>query len=113
MFDLAVDALADRGTLIVIGMMSSYADGWKPSSHAGLAEKCAGRWGWGRRRRPRVVAMREQAGGERHVQTARMRRPPSTHAHTKTRAQAAVEERQRHRILPAALRAALGVRAAG
>jgi NADPH-dependent curcumin reductase CurA len=39
MFDLAVDALADRGTLIVIGMMSAYSDGWKRSSHEGLAEK--------------------------------------------------------------------------
>jgi hypothetical protein len=41
MFDLAVDALADRGTLVVIGMMAAYSDGWKPSSHTGLAEKWA------------------------------------------------------------------------
>lgn len=39
MFDTCVDALADRGTLIVIGMMSAYGDGWKRSSHEGLAEK--------------------------------------------------------------------------
>jgi hypothetical protein len=39
MFDAAVDALADRGTLVVIGMMSAYAGGWKRSAHEGLAEK--------------------------------------------------------------------------
>ena len=39
MFETCVDALAPRGTLIVIGMMSAYADGWKRSRHEGLAEK--------------------------------------------------------------------------
>jgi NADPH-dependent curcumin reductase CurA len=39
MFDLCVDALADRGVLIVIGMMSAYASGWARSRHEGLAEK--------------------------------------------------------------------------
>lgn len=39
MFDLCVDALADRGTLVVIGMMSQYSSGWKRSAHEGLAEK--------------------------------------------------------------------------
>lgn len=39
MFDVCVDALAERGTLLVIGMMSSYQAGWPASSHPGLAEK--------------------------------------------------------------------------
>lgn len=39
MFDLCVDALADRGTLVVIGMMSAYSSGWQRSAHEGLAEK--------------------------------------------------------------------------
>ena len=39
MFDTAVDALAPRGNLIVIGMMSAYAAGWPRSQHEGLAEK--------------------------------------------------------------------------
>jgi NADPH-dependent curcumin reductase CurA len=39
MFDLCVDALADRGTLIVIGMMSAYASGWARRAHSGLPEK--------------------------------------------------------------------------
>lgn len=39
MFDVAVDALAPRGVLIIIGMMSAYAAGWPLSQHEGLAEK--------------------------------------------------------------------------
>jgi hypothetical protein len=40
MFEMCVDALAPRGTLIVIGMMSAYASGWPPSSSArGLPER--------------------------------------------------------------------------
>eukprot|EP00775_Hariotina_reticulata_P002615 gene2615-2916_t len=39
MFQLCVDALAPKGTLIVIGMMSAYGSGWQPSSHPGLTEK--------------------------------------------------------------------------
>ncbi|KAF6251901.1 subtilase family-domain-containing protein [Scenedesmus sp. NREL 46B-D3] len=39
MFSLCVDALAPKGTLIIIGMMSAYADGWKPSANPGLPEK--------------------------------------------------------------------------
>lgn len=52
MFSVCVDALADKGCLIIIGMMSQYADGWKPSSYPGLTGVCvcgAGVWvdGWG------------------------------------------------------------------
>jgi NADPH-dependent curcumin reductase CurA len=39
MFSTCVDALAPKGTLIIIGMMSAYADGWKPSANPGLPEK--------------------------------------------------------------------------
>lgn len=39
MFDVAVNALADRGLLIIIGMMSQYQDGWPASAHSGLPEK--------------------------------------------------------------------------
>lgn len=40
MFDVALNALAPRGRLVVIGQMSQYAGGWAtPSSHPGLAEK--------------------------------------------------------------------------
>ena len=39
MFATCVDALAPRGRLIVIGVMSAYSSGWAPSSHPGLAEK--------------------------------------------------------------------------
>ncbi len=39
MFATAVDCLADRGRLVVIGMMGEYASGWKPSVHPGLTEK--------------------------------------------------------------------------
>ena len=39
MFQLCVDALAPKGTLIVIGMMSAYGSGWQPSSYPGLTEK--------------------------------------------------------------------------
>jgi NADPH-dependent curcumin reductase CurA len=39
MFSICVDALAPKGTLIIIGMMSAYAEGWQPSAHPGLPEK--------------------------------------------------------------------------
>jgi NADPH-dependent curcumin reductase CurA len=39
MFRAAVDGLADRGRLVVIGMMGAYSEGWPPSNHPGLAEK--------------------------------------------------------------------------
>jgi NADPH:quinone reductase-like Zn-dependent oxidoreductase len=40
MFDTALNALAPRGRLVVIGAVSAYADGWQtPSQHAGLTEK--------------------------------------------------------------------------
>lgn len=39
MFDTCVNALADRGRLIIIGMMSRYGEGWPPSNHPGLPEK--------------------------------------------------------------------------
>ena len=38
-FAAALDCLADKGSLIVIGMMGEYAAGWSPSMHPGLAEK--------------------------------------------------------------------------
>jgi len=38
-FDACVDVLADRGVLVVIGMMDSYSSGWQPRARAGLAEK--------------------------------------------------------------------------
>lgn len=39
MFKAAVDALAFKGRLMIIGMMSQYGDGWKVDSHPGLPEK--------------------------------------------------------------------------
>ena len=39
MFKAALDNLADRGRLIVIGMMGSYSEGWPPSTYPGLTEK--------------------------------------------------------------------------
>ncbi|KAG2434043.1 hypothetical protein HXX76_007771 [Chlamydomonas incerta] len=39
MFDTAVNALATRGRIIIIGMMSSYGSGWAPGTYPGLAEK--------------------------------------------------------------------------
>jgi NADPH-dependent curcumin reductase CurA len=39
MFKTAVDALAMRGRLLVIGMMSQYGDGWPVDDHPGLPEK--------------------------------------------------------------------------
>lgn len=41
MFDLCLNALAMRGRLIVIGMISQYQgeEGWKPSNYTGLCEK--------------------------------------------------------------------------
>jgi NADPH-dependent curcumin reductase CurA len=39
MLATAVDALATKGRLIIIGMMSAYQQGWKPSVIPGLAEK--------------------------------------------------------------------------
>lgn len=39
MFNICVDALAPKGTLIIIGMMSAYGDGWAPSNTPGLPEK--------------------------------------------------------------------------
>lgn len=39
MFKTAVDALAMRGRLLVIGMMSQYGDGWPVDNHPGLPEK--------------------------------------------------------------------------
>lgn len=38
-FDVAVDALAPRGRLIIIGMMSQYAEGWVQRQYPGIAEK--------------------------------------------------------------------------
>ena len=39
MFTTCVNALAPRGRLLIIGMMSQYADGWRPGTHVGLPEK--------------------------------------------------------------------------
>jgi NADPH-dependent curcumin reductase CurA len=39
MFQVAADALANKGRLIVIGMMSQYGDGWQVKQHPGLPEK--------------------------------------------------------------------------
>ena len=39
MFKAAVDALAFKGRLVVIGMMSQYGDGWPVDAHPGLPEK--------------------------------------------------------------------------
>jgi NADPH-dependent curcumin reductase CurA len=39
MFKTAVDALAFKGRLVIIGMMSQYGDGWPIDSHPGLPEK--------------------------------------------------------------------------
>jgi NADPH-dependent curcumin reductase CurA len=39
MFKTAVDALANKGCLIIIGMMSQYSKGWKVENHPGLPEK--------------------------------------------------------------------------
>lgn len=39
MFKVAVDALAQRGRLLVIGMMSQYGKGWPLDDHPGLPEK--------------------------------------------------------------------------
>lgn len=36
MFATCVDALASKGRLIIIGMMSQYGSGWAPSSYPGL-----------------------------------------------------------------------------
>ena len=38
-FDACVDCLADRGCLVVIGMMDQYSTGWSPRSIKGLPEK--------------------------------------------------------------------------
>lgn len=40
MFSVCVDALAPKGRLLIIGMMSSYASGWAPSSYPGLTGGC-------------------------------------------------------------------------
>lgn len=45
MFDVAVNALAPRGRLIVIGMMSQYADGWAARQYPGACGP-AGRCPW-------------------------------------------------------------------
>lgn len=39
MFATAVDSLARRGRLVIIGMMSAYKEGWPPSEARGLQEK--------------------------------------------------------------------------
>ncbi|KXZ55591.1 hypothetical protein GPECTOR_2g1141 [Gonium pectorale] len=39
MFEVAVNALAPRGRLVIIGMMSAYGSGWAPGNYPGLAEK--------------------------------------------------------------------------
>jgi NADPH-dependent curcumin reductase CurA len=39
MFKVAIDALADKGCLLIIGMMSQYGEGWPLSAHPGLPEK--------------------------------------------------------------------------
>lgn len=39
MFATSVNALAPGGRLVIIGMMSSYAEGWPMSQHPGLPEK--------------------------------------------------------------------------
>jgi NADPH:quinone reductase-like Zn-dependent oxidoreductase/short-subunit dehydrogenase len=78
MFDTAVNALAPRGRLVVIGAVSQYAGGWSaPSSHPGLTEKllwrsasCVGFFlplhaRHFRRHMARLVAMR--AAGTLHV----------------------------------------------
>ena len=39
MFDVCVDALAPRGSLVIIGMRSQYGEGWEQRQYPGLAEK--------------------------------------------------------------------------
>lgn len=39
MFEIAVNALAKKGRVVIIGMMSQYSSGWKPSQNTGLPEK--------------------------------------------------------------------------
>jgi len=39
MFKTSLNALAPKGRLLVIGAMSQYQGGWKPSTHVGLPEK--------------------------------------------------------------------------
>jgi NADPH-dependent curcumin reductase CurA len=39
MFDTCVDAIAPRGRLIIIGMMSQYGEGWQKRQYSGIAEK--------------------------------------------------------------------------
>lgn len=39
MFEIAVNALAKKGRVVIIGMMSQYSSGWKPSENTGLPEK--------------------------------------------------------------------------
>ena len=39
MFSTCVNALAPKGRLLIIGAVSQYSTGWKPSTHVGLPEK--------------------------------------------------------------------------
>lgn len=39
MFTTCLNALAPRGRLLIIGAVSQYSAGWKPSTHVGLPEK--------------------------------------------------------------------------
>lgn len=39
MFKVAAEALAQRGRLLIIGMMSQYGKGWPLDDHPGLPEK--------------------------------------------------------------------------
>ena len=39
LFSTAVNALAVKGRLVIIGMMASYQDGWEKSMYPGLSEK--------------------------------------------------------------------------
>ncbi|GAX83190.1 hypothetical protein CEUSTIGMA_g10616.t1 [Chlamydomonas eustigma] len=39
MFQAALENLADRGRLLVIGMIGTYAEGWPPSNYPGMCER--------------------------------------------------------------------------
>lgn len=76
-FGTCLNALAQKGRLIVIGAMSQYKgpDGWKPMPHLGLPEKVlnksttvtGGHVGWGREGWGRILMQRARYRGECHA----------------------------------------------
>ncbi len=102
MFDVAVDALAPRGRLVIIGMMSQYADGWVRRQYPGALPLCMAWIATSCKRRQKLCVCRSMLPWPKNSPSFPLSalQPPTLTRHC---GEAAVEERHAPGLLPAAL----------